>query len=74
MHPIGRVGRVEEVAEAVLWLSSSKASFVTGHSLVVDGGFTANRATGVEGFCKFLDRVPVPDGARNAQNFSILPR
>ncbi len=41
MHPIGRVGRVEEVAEAVLWLCSSKASFVTGHSLVVDGGFTA---------------------------------
>jgi NAD(P)-dependent dehydrogenase (short-subunit alcohol dehydrogenase family) len=41
MHPIGRIGRVEEVAEAVLWLCSDKASFVTGHSLVVDGGFTA---------------------------------
>jgi len=40
-HPIGRLGRVEEVAEAVLWLCSSKASFVTGHSLIVDGGFTA---------------------------------
>ncbi len=40
-HPIGRLGRVEEVAEAVLWLCSSKASFVTGHSLLVDGGFTA---------------------------------
>jgi NAD(P)-dependent dehydrogenase (short-subunit alcohol dehydrogenase family) len=40
-HPIGRIGRVEEVAEAVLWLCSSKASFVTGHSLLVDGGFTA---------------------------------
>jgi NAD(P)-dependent dehydrogenase (short-subunit alcohol dehydrogenase family) len=40
-HPIGRLGRVEEVAEAVLWLCSSKASFVTGHSLMVDGGFTA---------------------------------
>ena len=40
-HPIGRIGRVEEVAEAVLWLCSSKASFVTGHSLIVDGGFTA---------------------------------
>ena len=40
-HPIGRIGRVEEVAEAVLWLRSGKASFVTGHSLIVDGGFTA---------------------------------
>jgi len=40
-HPIGRLGRVEEVAEAVLWLCSEKASFVTGHSLMVDGGFTA---------------------------------
>ena len=41
LHPIGRIGRVEEVAEAVLWLCSGKASFVTGHSLIVDGGFTA---------------------------------
>ena len=41
LHPIGRLGRVEEVAEAVLWLCSGRASFVTGHSLLVDGGFTA---------------------------------
>ena len=41
LHPIGRIGRVEEIAEAVLWLCSKKSSFVTGHSLVVDGGFTA---------------------------------
>ena len=40
-HPIGRLGRVEEVAEAVLWLCCARASFVTGHSLLVDGGFTA---------------------------------
>jgi NAD(P)-dependent dehydrogenase (short-subunit alcohol dehydrogenase family) len=41
LHPIGRLGRVEEVVEAVLWLCSSRASFVTGHSLIVDGGFAA---------------------------------
>ena len=41
LHPIGRIGRVEEVAEAVLWLCSPRSSFVTGHSLIVDGGFTA---------------------------------
>lgn len=41
LHPIGRLGRVEEVAEAVLWLCSGRASFVMGHSLMVDGGFTA---------------------------------
>ena len=41
MHPIGRVGRSEEVAAAVLWLCSEAASFVTGHALPVDGGFLA---------------------------------
>jgi NAD(P)-dependent dehydrogenase (short-subunit alcohol dehydrogenase family) len=41
LHPIGRIGKSEEVADAAIWLSSSKSSFVTGHSLLVDGGFTA---------------------------------
>jgi NAD(P)-dependent dehydrogenase (short-subunit alcohol dehydrogenase family) len=40
-HPIGRIGKPEDMAEAAIWLSSSKASFVTGHSLIVDGGYTA---------------------------------
>jgi NAD(P)-dependent dehydrogenase (short-subunit alcohol dehydrogenase family) len=35
-----RVGRAEEIADAVLWLCSSAASYVTGQSLAVDGGFT----------------------------------
>lgn len=38
--PIGRVGRPEEIADAVLWLCSSAASLVVGHALVVDGGYT----------------------------------
>jgi len=38
MHPIGRIGTPEEVASAVLWLASPGASFVTGHTLPIDGG------------------------------------
>jgi NAD(P)-dependent dehydrogenase (short-subunit alcohol dehydrogenase family) len=41
MHPIGRIGIPKEVADAVIWLCSDRSSFVTGHSLLVDGGFTA---------------------------------
>ena len=41
MHPIGRIGRPEEIANAVVWLLSDKASFVTGHTLLVDGGLVS---------------------------------
>ncbi|MCD6681255.1 MAG: SDR family oxidoreductase [Burkholderiaceae bacterium] len=39
LHPIGRLGRDSEVAELVLWLSTDKASFVTGSYYPVDGGY-----------------------------------
>ena len=38
MHPMNRIGQPEEVANAVLWLCSDASSFITGHSLVIDGG------------------------------------
>ena len=41
LHPIGRLGKPEEVAELVLWLSSEKASFVTGSYYPIDGGYLA---------------------------------
>ena len=41
MHPIGRIADPEEIANAVVWLLSDKASFVVGHTLLVDGGIVS---------------------------------
>lgn len=41
LHPAKRLGTTDEIANAVIWLCSDGASFVTGHSLLVDGGYTA---------------------------------
>jgi NAD(P)-dependent dehydrogenase (short-subunit alcohol dehydrogenase family) len=41
MQPIGRFGDPEEIANAAVWLLSDKASFVLGHTLLVDGGFVS---------------------------------
>lgn len=40
-HPLGRVAQPEEIAQAIIWLASPKASFVTGTVLMADGGYTA---------------------------------
>ena len=41
LHPIGRFGKPEEISEAVVWMCSDRASFMTGQSLVLDGGLLA---------------------------------
>lgn len=41
LHPIGRIGRPDEIAEAIVWLCCDRASFVTGATMPVDGGFVA---------------------------------
>ena len=40
LHPAGRLGRAREVAEAILFLASDRASFITGAVLPIDGGYT----------------------------------
>jgi NAD(P)-dependent dehydrogenase (short-subunit alcohol dehydrogenase family) len=39
LHPIGRLGLPEEIAEAAVWLCSEHASFVVGHAMAIDGGY-----------------------------------
>lgn len=51
-HPLGRIGQPQEIAQAVLWLASGDASFVTATDLEVDGGLGA--------FAAFADPYPLP--------------
>jgi NAD(P)-dependent dehydrogenase (short-subunit alcohol dehydrogenase family) len=41
LEPVGRFGQPEEIANAVVWMCSDEASFITGHAMAVDGGFVA---------------------------------
>ena len=44
VHPVGRIGEPEEIADAVVWLFSDRSSYYTGQSLTLDGGLTAQRS------------------------------
>ena len=57
-HPLGRIGQPAEVAQAILWLSSGDASFVTATDLEVDGG--------LGGFASFAEPYPMPGDQDNA--------
>jgi len=46
VHPLGRIGRPEEIADAVAWLFSTESSYFMGQSLTLDGGLTAQRPHG----------------------------
>ena len=41
LHPMNRMGTVEEVADTIVWITSPQAGFITGQALAVDGGFVA---------------------------------
>ena len=41
-HPLGHLGEVANIADAITFLASDRAAFMTGSEVVVDGGFTAN--------------------------------
>ena len=47
LHPLGRLGEPEDIANAVLFLASDEAAWITGVALAVDGGFTAGHAQDV---------------------------
>ena len=52
-HQLGRFGKPEEVANGIVFLLSDEASFITGHSLVIDGGFTAGHRFGISSMMGF---------------------
>ncbi|WP_227378662.1 SDR family NAD(P)-dependent oxidoreductase [Haladaptatus halobius] len=63
-YPVGRFGRVEDVAAAVSYLTSEAASFVTGTELVVDGGLSAGLDQRLEEMMYGVDDPPTRDGDR----------
>jgi NAD(P)-dependent dehydrogenase (short-subunit alcohol dehydrogenase family) len=57
LHPITRLGRSEEIAEAAVWLCSEAASFVTGHAMTADGGYAENLRARARDFLRANDQA-----------------
>jgi NAD(P)-dependent dehydrogenase (short-subunit alcohol dehydrogenase family) len=71
IYPLGRPGTMREVAQAGLFLASDDSSFITGHSLVVDGGLTAQLQDAAAAHVEAMLGVPAPDLADYADDPSI---
>jgi hypothetical protein len=54
VHPLGRIGRPEEIADAVAWMFSDRSSYDTGQSLTLDGDLTAQRLYRTQRACDQL--------------------
>lgn len=72
-QPIGRLGRPEGIASAVLWLCGPGSSFVIGHALVVDGGFTAEGSLSGLPYpcCVAPTKIAPSDGERPRNMFAL---
>ena len=69
IHPVGRIGRPEEIADAVAWLFSDESSYFTGQSLTLDGGLTAQRP-----HCRGIVTKPAAEPLEKRPNGSLRPR
>jgi NAD(P)-dependent dehydrogenase (short-subunit alcohol dehydrogenase family) len=58
--PLGRLGKAEDIAEAVLFLASAEANYITGQTLIVDGGITRGALAGLSR-PKAVDQVGTTD-------------
>jgi cysteine desulfurase len=64
VHPIGRIGRPEEIGDAVAWLFSDRSSYYTGQSLTLDGGLTAQRPLAQQPVTERIAASPAGDRPR----------
>ena len=67
MHPVGRMGEPEEIANTVTFLASDEASFITGAKFVVDGGVSAH--TGMPAFTPAIESLTTSKGRASCGNY-----